>query len=122
MTGTRQSALGKLGHFIAHSLFQYDDQRNHPDANKASGLSPWLHFGKISEYEIVKTVLDHQPEGWSLDSITPNGGKNSGFFNGDPNIEGFLDEVITWREVGFHFAHHRDDYDQYESLPDWVHQ
>ena len=39
MTGTRQSALGKLGHFIAHSLFQYDDQRNHPDANKASGLS-----------------------------------------------------------------------------------
>ena len=70
----------------------------------------------------MKTVLDHQPEGWSLDSITPNGGKNSGFFNGDPNIEGFLDEVITWREVGFHFAHHRDDYDQYESLPDWVHQ
>ena len=118
--GTREAALGKLGHFIAYGLMEYDEKRNHPDERKTSGLSPWLHFGKISEYEIVKTVLDHQPQDWDLDSITPNGGKNSGFFNGDPNIESFLDEVITWREVGFHYAHHRPDYDQFESLPDWV--
>jgi len=120
LQGTRQAALGKLGHFIGHSLLQYDEKRNDPDAKATSGLSPWLHFGKISEYEIVKAVLNHQPNGWSLDSITPNKGKNSGFFNGNPNIESFLDEVITWREVGFHFAHHRDDYDQFESLPDWA--
>lgn len=120
MDGTRQAALGKLGHFIGHSLMEYDEKRNHPDEKKTSGLSGWLHFGKISEYEIVKAALNHQPENWDLDSITPNGGKNSGFFNGDPNIESFLDEVITWREVGFHFAHHRPDYDQFESLPDWV--
>lgn len=120
MIGTRQAALGMLGNFIAHGLLEYDEKRNHPDEKKTSQLSPWLHFGKISEYEIVKAVLDHQPEGWDLDSITPNNGKNSGFFNGDSNIESFLDEVITWREVGFHYAHHRDDYDQFESLPDWV--
>lgn len=120
LDGTRQAALRKLGHFVAHNLHQYDDKRNDPDAKASSGLSPWLHFGKISEYEIVKTVFDHQPEGWDLDSITPNNGKNSGFFNGDPNIESFLDEVITWREVGFHYAHHRPDYDRFESLPDWV--
>jgi deoxyribodipyrimidine photo-lyase len=101
-------------------LFDYDEKRNHPDEKKTSGLSGWLHFGKISEYEIVKAALDHQPKDWDLDSITPNGGKNAGFFNGDPNIESFLDEVITWREVGFHYAHHRPDYDQFESLPDWV--
>ncbi|MAL18981.1 MAG: hypothetical protein CL670_04765 [Balneola sp.] len=120
LDGTRQAALGKLGHFVGHNLFNYDDRRNDPDAKASSGLSPWLHFGKISEYEIVKTVFDHQPDDWDLDSITPNKGKNSGFFNGDPNIESFLDEVITWREVGFHYAHHRPDYDQFESLPDWV--
>lgn len=119
-SGTRAAALGKLGSFVAHGLFDYDEKRNHPDEKKTSGLSPWLHFGKISEHEIVDTVLKHQPEDWSLDDITPNGGKNSGFFNGDPNIEGFLDEVITWREVGFHFAHHRPDYDEFDSLPDWV--
>ncbi|MEP0005556.1 MAG: hypothetical protein ABJ387_07955 [Balneola sp.] len=120
MIGTRQAALGKLGHFIGHSLLEYDEKRNHPDKKKTSGLSPWLHFGKISEYEIVKDALDHQPEGWTLEDLTPNGGKNSGFFNGDGNIESFLDEVITWREVGFHFAHHVDNYDEFESLPNWA--
>lgn len=120
MNGTRKAALGKLEQFIAYGLMEYDEKRNHPDEKKTSGLSPWLHFGKISEYEIVKTVLDHQPKDWDLGNLTPNGGKNSGFFNGNPNIESFLDEVITWREVGFHYAHHRPDYDQFESLPDWV--
>lgn len=120
LKGTRKAALKKLENFISNALHEYGDKRNHPDEKKVSGLSPWLHFGKISEYEIVKAVLDHQPEDWDLDDITPNNGKNSGFFNGDANIESFLDEVITWREVGFHFAHHRSDYDRFESLPNWA--
>lgn len=120
MKGTRRAALGKLGQFIEYGLLEYDEKRNDPDENKTSGLSPWLHFGKISEYEIVKAVLDHQPKGWDLDDITFNKGSTGGFFNGDPNVDSFLDEVITWREVGFHFAHHRDDYAEFESLPDWA--
>jgi len=109
-----------LGQFVKNGLLEYDEKRNDPDENKTSQLSPWLHFGKISEYEIVKTVLDYQPDGWDLDKITFNKGSTGGFFNGNPNIDSFLDEVITWREVGFHFAHHRPDYDQLESLPDWA--
>lgn len=120
LKGTRQAALGQLGKFVADGLPKYDDHRNDPDEHAASNLSPWLHYGKISEYEIVDTVLDHQPKGWSLDDITFNKGSTGGFFNGDPNVDAFLDEVITWREVGFHFAHHEPDYDQYESLPDWA--
>ncbi|HKK46223.1 MAG TPA: hypothetical protein VJ964_11930 [Balneolaceae bacterium] len=120
MKGTRPAALGKLGQFINYGLLEYDEKRNDPDENKVSGLSPWLHFGKISEYEIVKAVLDHQPRGWDLGHITFNKGSTGGFFNGDPNIDGFLDEVITWREVGFHFSHHRPDYAEFESLPDWA--
>lgn len=120
LEGTRQAALGKLGHFIKYGLYEYDEKRNDPDAKKTSGLSPWLHYGKISAYEIVHAVLSHQPQGWDLDQLTPNGGKNMGFFNGDDNIQAYLDEVITWREVGFHFAHHREDYDQFNSLPEWA--
>lgn len=118
--GGRQAGLGMLGQFIFNGLLEYDEKRNDPDENKTSQLSPWLHFGKISEYEIVKSVLDYQPKGWDLDRISYNNGSTGGFFNGNPNIDSFLDEVITWREVGFHFAHHREDYDKLESLPDWV--
>ena len=118
--GGRAAALGMLGQFVSNALLEYDDKRNHPDEKKTSQLSAWLHFGKISEYEIVKTVLEYQPKGWDLNKITYNNGSTGGFFNGDPNIDGFLDEVITWREVGFHFAHHRPDYDKYASLPDWA--
>ncbi|SMO74221.1 hypothetical protein [Fodinibius sediminis] len=120
LKGTRQAALGKLGQFIQHGLSKYDEQRNDPDARVTSGLSPWLHFGKISEFEIVQAVLNHQPKPWNLDDITYNNGSTGGFFNGDPNVDSFLDEVITWREVGFHFAHHEPAYDQYESLPEWA--
>ncbi|WP_073064285.1 hypothetical protein [Fodinibius roseus] len=120
LEGTRRAAVGQLDRFARHSLKRYDDKRNDPDANATSGLSPWLHFGKISEYEVVKEVLEHQPEQWDLNNITFNGGSTGGFFNGDPNVDSFLDEVITWREVGFHFAHHEPEYDQYESLPGWA--
>ncbi|MFU8812027.1 MAG: hypothetical protein ACNA78_03610 [Balneolaceae bacterium] len=118
--GSRSAALGMLGQFIKNGLLEYDEKRNDPDEKKTSQLSAWLHFGKISEYEVVKAVLEHQPDGWDLDTITFNKGSTGGFFNGNPNIGSFLDEVITWREVGFHFAHHRDDYDQFDSLPDWA--
>jgi deoxyribodipyrimidine photo-lyase len=34
--------------------------------------------------------------------------------------ESFLDELVTWRELGFNMCRQRDDYDQYESLPPWA--
>ncbi len=34
--------------------------------------------------------------------------------------EAFLDELVTWRELGYNMCAHRDDYNQYESLPDWA--
>ncbi len=34
--------------------------------------------------------------------------------------EAFLDECITWREVGFNFCALRDDHDQFASLPAWA--
>jgi len=34
--------------------------------------------------------------------------------------ESFLDELVTWRELGFNYTSQRDDYDDYESLPEWA--
>ena len=118
--GTRVSALEIMNHFVEFKLARYEEDRNHPDRQGGSGLSPWLHFGKISSYEIVDKVLSKQPNGWDIEESVPNGGKNSGFFRGHSYVESFLDELITWREIGFQFAHHRRDYDHFDSLPDWA--
>jgi deoxyribodipyrimidine photolyase len=37
-----------------------------------------------------------------------------------PAAEAFLDQITTWRELGFNFCHSRKDYDQFESLPMWA--
>jgi deoxyribodipyrimidine photo-lyase len=37
-----------------------------------------------------------------------------------PAAEKFLDEAITWREVGYNMAAHREDFERYESLPAWA--
>jgi len=118
--GTREAALDKLNAFITSDLKIYGKRRNDPDYDATSRMSPWLHFGKISEYEIVKAVLDHQPQNWDLINIQDRNGKREGFFKGHPYVEKYLDELITWREVGFHFAHHTPDYAKFESLPEWV--
>jgi len=36
------------------------------------------------------------------------------------HAEAFLDQLITWRELGFQFCHKRPDYHEYASLPSWV--
>lgn len=120
MKGTREAALRRLHNFITSDLLDYNEKRNHPDLAKTSRLSPWLHFGQISEYEVVKAALSRMPAGWDLDRITFADGKSEGFFQGDPNVESFLNEVVTWRGVGYHYCHHRDDYAEFSSLPDWA--
>lgn len=118
--GTRSAALKRMNEFISKDLMAYDDDRNDPDLERTSRLSPWLHLGKISEYEIVKAVFEQMPKNWDVASLKSVDGKNRGFFKAEDSVEGFLDEVITWREVGFHFAHHEPNYDKFESLPDWT--
>lgn len=118
--GTRTAALNRLDEFAGSDLLRYNDDRNDPDLERTSRLSPWLHIGKISVFEVVARAFSMQPAGWDIRDARPAGGKRNGFFGGHASIEGFLDEVITWRETGFHFARHTPDYDQFDSLPDWA--
>ncbi len=48
--GTRRAALERLDEFTGNDLIRYDDDRNDPDKERTSRLSPWLHFGKISAF------------------------------------------------------------------------
>ena len=119
-SGTRTAALATLANFVANDLLAYGEERNNPDSERTSRLSPWLHMGKLSVFEVVENVLSMQPEDWDISQVRPKQGKRSGFFGGSASVEAYLDQVITWRETGFHFAWNRPDYDQFESLPGWA--
>ena len=108
-----------LASFLEQRLARYHDARNDPDESAASGLSPWLHFGHVGAHRVLRAVLDH--DRWTPDELAPKAtGKRAGWWGASPPVEAFLDEVLTWREVGHVFAHHVPDHDRYESLPAWA--
>ena len=114
--GTR-AARARLADFIPR-LSRYEAERNHPDADGGSGLSPYLHFGHISSHEVFLAVAD--AEEWSVGDISSRrDGGRSGFWGMTAPAEAFIDQLITWRELGFNFSTYRDDCDRYESLPEW---
>ncbi|EMI42812.1 deoxyribodipyrimidine photo-lyase [Rhodopirellula sp. SWK7] len=109
----------RLDDFLDHNLKRYDDDRNHPDEHATTGLSPHLHFGHISAHALVLRVLEK--EGWSPDDASKPNGKNHDFWNVSEPAEGFLDQVLTWREIGFNWAYKNpDSYDKLTSLPNWA--
>lgn len=121
IAGARAAALERLHTFCTTQLLEYADRRNDPDAEATSRLSPYLHFGKISAFEMTAAVFAMQPEQWRIEERGYNGGSR-GYFGGHPSVDAFLDEALTWRETGYHFCHHERRYDRFDSLPDWARQ
>lgn len=115
------SATGRLrlARFIDTGLSRYAEERNDPDSGVSSGLSPWLHYGQISVHEIFDAVARH--EGWSPARIDPpHDGRRRGWWRMSAGAESFLDELVTWRELGYGYCAHHPDYDRYETLPEWA--
>lgn len=117
--GGRTQALEVLTRFIERRLPLYAEGRSHPDEDVASGLSPFLHFGHISAHEIFRALA--RREKWNPGQFgdTRNGTRD-GFWGMSAAAESFLDEFVTWRELGYTFNMHRPDYDLFDSLPEWA--
>jgi deoxyribodipyrimidine photo-lyase len=107
--------------FLNQRLTSYPDERNQPEAPATSGLSPYLHFGHISAHEVFQTLARH--EDWSPANLAEKAdGGREGWWGMSPAAEAFLDQVVTWRELGFNACTFSTDYDQYGSLPAWAQQ
>jgi deoxyribodipyrimidine photo-lyase len=105
--------------FLKSNLIQYKELGNEPDENVRSGLSPYLHFGHISSHYVFKQLA--KQEGWNPSHLSAKGGgKREGWWNMSPAAESFLDELVTWREIGYNMCSKRHDYDRYDSLPSWA--
>jgi deoxyribodipyrimidine photo-lyase len=117
--GGEEAANDALESFVERRLGRYLEDRNEPEREGTSGLSPYLHFGHVSIHELLIAVASR--EGWSPgDLASTASGKREGWWGMSPAAESFLDEAVTWRELGFNFCSRRDDYDRFESLPDWA--
>lgn len=117
--GGEREANRKLKRFLEDELDGYADSRNHPDDDATSGLSPYLHFGHISAHQVFHDLMSR--EGWSRNRIFPQGrGQREGWWGMSQHAESFLDQLITWRELGYNMCAHLPRYDRYESLPAWA--
>ncbi len=118
-SGGAAAARARLQDFVEGSLPRYADDRNHPDLAAPSGLSPWLHYGHISPHEIFRAVAD--AEDWTPMRLSEKpDGRRSGWWGMSAGAEAFLDQLVTWRELGHGYATYERDYTRYETLPEWA--
>jgi deoxyribodipyrimidine photo-lyase len=121
LRGGTRAAQQTLCQFLDRNLVRYADERNQPDDDVASGLSPYLHAGHISAHEVFHQVT--ASDNWDPTRITGKAtGSAEGWWGASRPVEAFLDELVTWREIGFNMCALRDDFDQYDSLPAWARQ
>jgi len=117
--GGHRAAQALWRAFLQHGLLRYHDQRNDLDHEATSQLSAHLHFGHIGSQQLVHDLLAH--EGFHRELLSPDTrGRREGWWGLSPGAEAFLDQLITWRELGFNMCAVRADHDQYRSLPPWA--
>ncbi|MFM7519355.1 MAG: cryptochrome/photolyase family protein [Planctomycetota bacterium] len=85
------AARKRLDRFLDRGLAGYGTERDRPDHDGTSALSPHLHFGEISPRRIWHAVRDAA------------GGKPAAKITGSPEV--YLRE-LGWREFASHLLHH----------------
>ena len=119
--GGFKAASERLKVFLEGRLASYPSDRNKPGWDGASALSPYLHFGHISPHEVFFAVAEQ--ERWDPSEVEDKKatGKREGWWGMSEPAEAYLDELITWREIGHNMAHHAPHlYMSYESIPDFA--
>ncbi len=104
VSGGTVAGRAALATFVSSKLGSYADERNqpnHPERNASSRLSAFLRYGHIGIQEVAEAVLGAD---WTPAEINLTAkGKRDDFFCRDANVNNFLDEAITWRDVGYHW-------------------
>ncbi|NWF50950.1 MAG: deoxyribodipyrimidine photo-lyase [Ignavibacteriaceae bacterium] len=94
------AAAKTLKDFLENRLERYAEDRNDPNKNALSNLSPYLHFGQISAQRVA--LISQQ------------------FYKNDPSSEVFLEELIVRRELSDNFCYFNQKYDSFDGFHDWA--
>lgn len=89
-----------LKDFLENRFDRYAEDRNDPNKNALSNLSPYLHFGQISAQRVALTVEQ--------------------FYRKSPSASAFLEELIVRRELSDNYCYFNPKYDSFEGFPEWA--
>ena len=92
--GTR-AGRARWEKFRDGKLAHYERDRSDPLAEGTSRLSAYLHFGQLSPFQVAREA-------------TARGATK------------FLDELLVWRELSWHFCLHQPKHETLEALPTWA--
>jgi deoxyribodipyrimidine photo-lyase len=102
--GGTHAALKRLKLFTGRLLEDYDAKRNHPEMDGTSCLSPHLHFGQVSPITIALAVDAAAKANPRLKAAR----------------DGYLNELIVWRELAINFVRYTPKYDSPECAEVWA--
>ena len=98
--GTSQGKA-RFEEFIKERLSHYVENRNQPQFDDVSRMSPYLHFGQISPIYLALQIQ----------------AADSRFKAAQ---EAYLEELIVRRELAMNFVNYTPNYDSYACLPQWA--
>jgi deoxyribodipyrimidine photo-lyase len=102
--GGTHAALKRLQLFTGKMLGDYDAQRNHPETDGTSCMSPYLHYGHVGPITIALAV--------------------DAAVKADPKLrearDSYFNELIAWRELAINFVRYTPNYDSPECTENWA--
>ncbi len=111
--GGYSQAQHYLDVFLEKKLLNYGMQRNDPNADILSNLSPYLHFGQISSLEIALAVQDYSDQARQQLS-------DSNIKQLNDSADGFLEELLVRKELSDNYCYHNNHYKSIEGVADWA--
>jgi len=102
--GGHHAAIERLRYFTGKLLKDYERDRNRPEVDGTSALSPYLHFGHIGPVTIALAVDAAAKRDASLKAAR----------------DGYFNELIAWRELAVNFVKYTPGYDTAECAEDWA--
>ncbi|HOC94047.1 MAG TPA: deoxyribodipyrimidine photo-lyase [bacterium] len=93
-----KAANKALRDFISLRLDSYDADRNNPNIDGQSGLSPYIHFGQLSAQRAALEIRA----------------------SGSPGSAPLLEELVIRRELADNFCFYNDNYDSFDGFHAWA--
>ena len=103
--GTR-AGLKRLHLFASKLLANYDTNRNKPELDGTSAMSPYLHYGHVGPQTIALAVARAADANPKLNAAK----------------ESYFNELIAWRELAINFVRFTSDYETPEVAESWARQ